>query len=103
MSEFQLKPQKVRTTAQDMNNLARQMRSLEDQIWKVQSGLSFEVAQKERIRQRLRQAGNDAEAQYRGLCNSASVLNNIVNTYEATESRMAGVTVNSAVVRGNGA
>ena len=103
MSEFQLKPQKVRTTAQDMNNLARQMRSLEDQIWKVQSGLSFEVAQKERIRQRLRQAGNDAEAQYRGLCNSASVLNNIVNTYEATESRLAGVTVNSAVVRGNGA
>lgn len=101
MSEFQLKSQKVRLTVQDMNSLARQMRGLEDQIWRVQSGLSFEVAEKERIRQRLRQAGNDTEAQYRGLCNSASTLNNIVNTYEATEGRLAGVAVNSAVVRGN--
>lgn len=90
MSEFKMKPQKARSTVQDMNRIARQMKSLEDQILKVQRGLSFEVAQKERIRQRLKTAGNNTAAQYRGIYNSSSTLNNIVNTYEVTERRLAG-------------
>ncbi len=54
MSEFKIKSQNVRSLAQDLNNIARQMQGLEDQIRRIQNGLSFEIAQKERIRQRLR-------------------------------------------------
>lgn len=90
MSEFKMKPQRARSTVQDMNSIARQMKNLEDQILKIQRGLSFEVAQKERIRQRLRTAGNNTAAQYKGIYNSSSALNNIVNTYEMTERRLAG-------------
>ncbi len=93
MSEFKMKPQKARSTVQDMNSIARQMKGLEDQILKIQRGLSFEVAQKERIRQRLKTAGNDTAAQYKGIYNSSSALNNIVNTYEMTERRLAGLKV----------
>lgn len=95
MSEFKIKPQRVRSAAQDMNSIARQMKHLEEQIRDIQRGLSFEVAQKQRIRQRLKAAGNDAAAQYRGLYGSSSALNTIVNTYETTEQRLAG----SKVVR----
>ncbi len=91
MSEFKMKPQRVRSTAQDMNTIAKQMKNLEDQILNIQRDLSFEVAQKERIRQRLKTAGNNAASQYKGIYNSASALNNIVNTYETTERRLAGL------------
>jgi len=80
MSEFKMKPQRARATVQDMNSIARQMKNLEDEILKIQRGLSFEVAQKERIRQRLRTAGNNTAKQYKGIYNSSSTLNNIVNT-----------------------
>ena len=90
MSEFKMKPQRARATVQDMNSIARQMKNLEDEILKIQRGLSFEVAQKERIRQRLRTAGNNTAKQYKGIYNSSSTLNNIVNIYETTERRLSG-------------
>lgn len=99
MSEFKIKPQRVRSAAQDMNSIARQMKHLEEQIRDIQRGLSFEVAQKQRIRQRLRQAGSDVEAQYRGISNSVSVLDSITRTYEETESQLAGASVDSSMGR----
>ncbi len=90
MSEFKIKPQNVRSAAQDLNRIAKQMKSLEDQIWKIQNGLSFEVAQKERIRQRLKTARNSTASHYKGIYSSTSTLNSIVNTYETTERRLAG-------------
>ncbi len=93
MSEFKIKPQGVRSTAQDISGIAKQMKNLEDQILRIQNGLSFEIAQKERIRQRLRTARSRTASQYKGLYNSTSALDNIVNAYEATERKLAGVSV----------
>lgn len=91
MSGFKIKPQNVRSTVQDMNAIAKQVKSLEDQIWRIQNGLSFEVAQKERIRKRLRTAQSDTASHYKGIYSSSSTLNNVVNAYETTEHRLAGV------------
>lgn len=99
MSEFKIKPQRARSAAQDMNSIARQMKNLEEQIRNIQRGLSFEVSQKQRIRQRLKTAGDDAAAQYRGLYNSVSVLDSVISTYEATEIRLAGASVDSSMGR----
>ncbi len=92
MGELKIKPQKIRSTAQDMNHIAKQMRELESQIRNIQYGLGFEVAQKERVRQRLKTAEKDTADQYKGIYNSTSTLNNIVNTYETTERGLAGST-----------
>lgn len=93
MSEFKMKPQRVRSAAQDMSDIAKKMKDLEEEILKIRGRLSFEVAQKERIRQRLKTAGDNIEMQYRGIYRASSALNNIVNTYEATESRLAGASI----------
>ncbi len=85
MSEFKIKSQNVRSLAQDLNNIARQMQGLEDQIRRIQNGLSFEIAQKERIRQRLRTAQNNTASHSRKIYNSTSTLQNVVNTCETTE------------------
>lgn len=90
MSEFKIKSQNVRSAAQDLNNLARQMKGLEDEIRRIQNGLSFEIAQKERIRQRLRTAQNNTASHSRKIYSSTSTLQNVVNTYEITEQRLAG-------------
>ncbi len=93
MSEFKMKPQRVRSAAQDMSDIAKKMNDLEEEILKIRGRLSFEVAQKERIRQRLKTAGDNTEMQYRGIYSASSTLNNIVNTYEASESRLAGASI----------
>ena len=61
MSEFKMKPQRVRSAAQDMSDIAKKMNDLEEEILKIRGRLSFEVAQKERIRQRLKTAGDNTE------------------------------------------
>ncbi len=90
MSEFKIKSQNVRSLAQDLNNIARQMQGLEDQIRRIQNGLSFEIAQKERIRQRLRTAQNNTASHSRKIYSSTSTLQNVVNAYETTEQRLVG-------------
>lgn len=98
MSEFKIKSQNVRSLAQDLNNIARQMQGLEDQIRRIQNGLSFEIAQKERIRQRLRTAQNNTASHSRKIYNSTSTLQNVVNTCETTELRLAGKRVPMAEI-----
>lgn len=90
MSEFKVRPQNVRAASQDMNEIARKMRSLESEILKIQDNLSFEIAQKQRIRQRLKTARNSTASHYKKIYSSTSTLNNIINTYEITERRLAG-------------
>lgn len=98
MSKFNIKSQNVRSAAQDLNCIARQVKELGDQIQRIQNGLSFEVAQKERIRQRLRTAQNNTASHSRKIYNSTSTLQNIVNTYETTELRLAGKQVVKAEI-----
>lgn len=98
MSEFKIKTQNARSAAQDLNNIARQMKGLEDQIRRIQNGLSFEIAQKERIRQRLRTAQNNTASHSKKLYSSTSTLQNVVNAYETTEQRLAGKQVAKAEI-----
>lgn len=98
MSEFKIKSQNVRSAAQDLNNIARQMKGLEDQIRRIQNGLSFEIAQKERIRQRLRTAQSHTASHSRKIYSSTSTLQNVVNTYEITEQKLAGKRVAMAEI-----
>lgn len=96
MSEFKIKTQNVQSAVQDLNNIARQIKGMEDQIRKIQNGLSFEIAQKERIRQRLRTAQNNAASHSKKLYSSTSILQSVVNTYETTEQRLMGKQVAKA-------
>lgn len=98
MSEFKMISQNVRSAAQDLNNIARQMKGLEDQIRRIQNGLSFEIAQKERIRQRLRTAQSHTASHSRKIYSSTSTLQNVVNTYEITEQKLAGKRVAMAEI-----
>ena len=96
MSEFKVKVDNVRGIIQDQKDIARQIRELEGEIRQVEYGLSFEIAQKERIRQRLRNARETITSQYQGIYNAAKILNQIADTYEATEVKLAGKEINSS-------
>jgi len=93
MSEFKVKIPNVRTTVQDQNNIAKQMKKLEDEIRQVRNGLSFEVAQKERIKQRLKAAGDDTATEYNSIYNATKALNRVTNEYETTETKLSGVSI----------
>lgn len=95
MSEFKVKVNNVRGIIQDQNDIARQIRELEIEIRQVEYGLSFEIAQKERIRQRLRSARETTSSEYKGIYNATKALNQIADTYETTEAKLAGKEVNS--------
>lgn len=96
MSEFKVKENKVRDAAAKQNELAGQMKRLEEEIRQVQYGLSFEIAEKERIWQRLRTVRNATSSQVKGISNAAKALNQIADTYEITEARLAGHTIVTA-------
>ena len=44
MSEFKIKIPDVRASVQDQNDIAKQMKNLEDEILKIQNSLSFQVS-----------------------------------------------------------
>ncbi len=90
MSEFKIKIPDVRASVQDQNDIAKQMKNLEDEILKIQNSLSFQVAQKERIRQRLKTTSSKVKAGYRGVYNATKALNKIANACEMTEKRLTG-------------
>ncbi|MCX4267223.1 MAG: hypothetical protein OSJ62_00960 [Lachnospiraceae bacterium] len=90
MSEFKVKTGHVRAAAGEQNEIARQMKQLEDEIWQIQSGLSFEIAQKQQIRQRLKNTRNTVSSQSKGIYDAAKALNQIADTYETTEAKLAG-------------
>ena len=41
MSEFKMKPQRVRSAAQDMSDIAKKMNDLEEEILKIRGRLSL--------------------------------------------------------------
>lgn len=94
MSEFKVKTSTVRAAAKEQNDIARQMKQLEDEILQIQNGLSFEIAQKQRIRQRLKNTRNTVLSQSKGIYDATKALNQIADTYETTESKLAGNRVN---------
>ena len=93
MSEFRLRPSNMRTVSTEQTQIAAQMSQLEQEILRVRSGLSFEVGSKERIRQRLKTAGDCTGESAGHLRSAAQVLANITDTYEATEQNLAGLPV----------
>lgn len=94
MSEFKVKTGHVRAAANEQNEIARQMKQLEDEIWQIQNGLSFEIAQKQQIRQRLKNTRNTVSSQSKGIYDATKALNQIADTYETTETKLAGNKVN---------
>lgn len=96
MSEFKIKISNVRGIIQDQNDIARQIKELEGEIRQVEYGLSFEIAQKERIRQRLKSARETTSLEYKGIYNATKTLNQIADTYETTELKLAGKEVNES-------
>ncbi len=94
MSEFKVKTSHVRTAVEEQNEIARQMKQLEDEIWQIQNELSFEIAQKQQIRQRLKNTRNTVSSQSKGIYDATKALNQIADTYETTEAKLAGNQVN---------
>lgn len=95
MSEFEVKVGNVRAIAREQDTINKQMKQLEEAIQQVQNGLSFEIAQKERIRQRLRTVGNAISSQAKGLSNASKALEQIADTYETTERKLAGLKISA--------
>lgn len=93
MSEFKVKISNMKSTVQQQNTIARQMKDLEYEIQKIQNGLSFEIAQKERIRQRLTTARKEIAKEYTGIDKATKALDNSINIYETTEAKLSGAEV----------
>lgn len=96
MSEFKVKTSHIRAAVGEQNEIARQMKQLEDEIWQIQNGLSFEIAQKQQIRQRLKNTRNTVSSQAKGIYNATKALNQIADTYETTEAKLAGNKVSNS-------
>ena len=52
MDEFKIKLSRVRNAVQEQNNIAKQMRRLEDEVRKAYNRLDFEVAQKREVKKK---------------------------------------------------
>jgi len=57
MDEFKIKLSRVRNAVQEQNNIAKQMRRLEDEVRKAYNRLDFEVAQKREVKKGYRRQG----------------------------------------------
>lgn len=93
MSEFKVKISNMKSTVQQQSNIVKQMKNLENDIQGIENGLSFEIAQKERIRQRLKTAQKELIKEYNGLYKATKTLGNIINMYETTEAKLSGAEV----------
>lgn len=98
MSEFKVKISNMKSTVQQQNNIIKQMKNLQNEIREIQNGLSFEIAQKERIRQRLRTAQNDVTKEYNGIYKATKALDNIANVYETTEAKLSEAEVTKGTI-----
>lgn len=90
MDEFKIKLSRVRNAVQEQNNIAKQMRRLEDEVRKAYNRLDFEVAQKREVKKRLQAAGDDISAEYNSLYKAARALGNIANAYERADLKLVG-------------
>lgn len=98
MGECKIKTSHVRAAAGEQRELAKQMKQLEDELRQIQNGLSFEIAQKQQIRQRLRNTGNTISSQSKELYDAAKVLDQIADIYETTEAQLAGYQVRKTML-----
>ncbi len=93
MSEFKVKITNMKAAVEQQNDVVRQLKDLKNEIQQVQRGLSFEIAQKERIRQRLKTVQSEVTKEYTGINKAVKTLDNIANVYETTEAKLAGIEV----------
>lgn len=90
MDEFKVRLSRVRGTVQDQNNIAKQMRGMENDVRRICSGLNMKVAQSEQIKKRLKRAADNLSEEYNGLRKAAKALTSIANTYERTDLKLVG-------------
>ena len=62
MSEFKANTDGIRGVAKHHNRPLKCLNQVEDEILQIQNSLSFEIAQKQQIRQRLKRARNNVSS-----------------------------------------
>lgn len=87
--EFSVKISGIRQVAEMQNQVAKTMRQVESELHALQGSLSFEIAQKSRIRSRLRNAGNRIRNHHTGLNRAVVALQSIATLYEKTEAKIS--------------
>lgn len=90
MAQFSVKKNNIDSVIDAERKLAGELNSLEDEIRSIGNSLSFKVAAKANIRNRLSSAANSVSAHRSAMNNMRSALQDTVNTYERTEDTILG-------------
>ncbi len=98
MSEFKANTDGIRGVAKHYNHPLKCLNQVEDEILQIQNSLSFEIAQKQQIRQRLKRARNNVSSHIKKLSDLMDTMYQVADTYDATEMELSGRIVPGAVV-----
>lgn len=90
MSEFKVKPGTVRSAAGQNEQIARELEQISSGVYGVRRRLRFQIAQRDRINQRLDAVAKKISEEGSSAKRTASVLKNVASQYENTELGLCG-------------
>lgn len=90
MAQFSVKKNNIDSVINTENKLASELSYLERDICKISSSLSFQIAVKTNIRNRLNSAAGSVSAHRTAMNNMCSALQDTINAYERTENTILG-------------
>lgn len=92
MADFDAKLQCVRNAINEENDINRQIKDIQDEVYHISNNLGFSGTYKYRVKRQLRATANDIKIESQNMQKLQDSLERVANLYEKTEQRICDIT-----------